>query len=134
MYLLIAGGRIGEVVGDVVFQCGLRLGLCCLETGWAKATDPAFDFVDGAAGHKIVGQLFGINATDGNRIQTLQELVLLVAGIHRDPGIGSFVDRPTRREVIDRRFDPDMFHLDAADLAYGADRDAALHFGCSALI
>ena len=70
----------------------------------------------------------GIDTADANYIQTLQILILLVAGIHLHPAVGSAIDCPTGGVIVDGGFHPDMLKLHIADDAAGcsrAGRDAA---------
>ena len=83
----IAYSGVGEVVGDVVVESGLGLGLSVLQNNGIKAGDPAFGFVDGAAVGEVGGQLFGVEAADLDGIKTLEIIILFITGVHCYPGI-----------------------------------------------
>ena len=50
-------------------------------------------------------------------VHALGVLVLLVAGIHRHPGVGVFIDSATAGGVVYVGFDPDVFEFDGFDQA-----------------
>ncbi len=124
----IADGGVGQVIGDVAFQCSLGLVLGGLEDLGVKARHPAFGFVDGAAVGEIGGQFLGIDATDLYGIQTGQDVVLLEAGVKLYPAVGSPGVCTSGGIKINGGFHPQVFKTDFADLATrddGGDRNTA---------
>ncbi len=116
------------MVGDVVFQGALGLGLGSSQGAGIEAADPAFSFADGAGGGGVVGQLFDVDAADGDHVQALEVFILFVAGVHGHPAVGRQVNGAARGTVVDGGFDPDVLYLDVADLAaalHRTHRDAA---------
>lgn len=113
------GGFLGV---DVILHLGLVGGECGLYGGAVDVLYPA-TWVDGGTGLGLGDEGLGIQRDLAFDVHALGVGVLLVAGIHRYPGVGLVVHGTAAGDVVHECFDPDVFEFDGFDLAAGSQSD-----------